>query len=229
MKSTPTILTHIANLGLIKEYNYFLKIKSIHSNSVIYKPKKLHEKLNCSKTKINRLLAIIIEQGWGYYSKGHLVLNSAETIHNNYHHKKSKYYIEIKNREDIHLELLKQKLRQQAFIKDKISDLKSNSGKAKKAIKFLQGEKKFITNEQLNGKQGTGLQTLSSVFGYSEGHTGYLLRQMDSSGLITIKRRKPVLKSFVPNFPIKYIPKGYYLKNNCFLYQFQTNIIIPEL
>lgn len=229
-KSTPNILSNIAKRGLIKEYALFLKIKRLHKNSVIYKPKKLHEKLNCSRTKVRRILGIIISEGWGYYSKGNLVLNSAETIHYNLEYYKPKNYIKVHSVEDIYIELLNQKLRQQKFVKDKISDLKSNSGKSKKAIKFFKGEKGFIKDEQIKGDIGTGLETLSIVLGYSEGHTGYLMRYLNSCGLIEIKRREPKLIDFTPNLNIKYIPKGYFLKNNTYLYKRLTNVItIPEL
>lgn len=225
-KSTPNILSNIAQRGLIKEYATFLKVKSLHKNSVIYKPKKLHLKLNCSLTKSNRIIRIIINEGWGYYSKGHLVLNSAATIHYNLTEYKPKTFVKVFSIEDIYTELLKNKIRQQTFINNIKSDLESKSSKAaKKAITFLRGEKGFINDEQLINKTGTGLQTLSKVLGYSEGHTGHIIRYLSSCGLLEITRRKPVLIDYAPFIKLSYLPSGCFLKNNCFVYQRLSNKI----
>jgi DNA-binding MarR family transcriptional regulator len=183
LKSTPNILTHVAKNKLIKEYAFFLKIKSLHSNSVIYKPKQLYKVLKVSRSKINRHLAIIIEQGWGYYSKGNLVLNSAKTIHYNLEGYLPKHFTEIKSIEDIYLFLLKNKLAQKSFISNKISDLQSHSRKVvKSAYKYLGGEKKLFDD-------GLSLKTLSATFGMSASNCTNVLKKLLKMGLISVQKR----------------------------------------
>lgn len=183
MKSTNNILSYIAKHGLIKEYALFLKIKRLHKNSVIYKPNKLHEKLSCSRTKVRRILGIIISEGWGYYSKGNLVLHSAETIHYNLEDYKPKNFIKVHSVEDIYLELLKNKLRQKKYIENKISDLQSYSRKVvKAAYKKLGGEKKVID-------YGTSIKTVSGIYNLSVASCSRILNKLAKNGLISIQKR----------------------------------------
>lgn len=231
--SYPT-LTYIVKNKLIKELSFAIKIKRLYGNSVIYKAniKNLPSLLLCSRSKVNRAIKIIIDNDWGYWSKQNLVLRSGRAIHDILTETTSGkllQFIQIRSIEDIQLEILKNKLRQQEFVNNHKSNLESNSLKksnsGKKAVDFFRGEKGYIKDEQINTKIGTGLETLSKVYCYSEGYTGYLMRYLERCGLITIKRHSPQLIDCIPNMDKRYIPKGYFLKNNCFLYKRKTNTI----
>ena len=189
-KSTPNILSNVAQNGLIKEYAFFIQIKSLHSNSVIYNPNQLYKVLNCSRTKINRHLAIIIKQGWGYYSNKFLVLNSAKKIHFNLTGYKPKNFTEIKSIDTIYLFLLKNKLSQKSFISNKISNLQSHSRKiVKSSYKYLGGERKLFDD-------GLSLKTLSATFGMSASNCTNILKRLLKKGLISIKKRFESFGSF---------------------------------
>ena len=182
-KSTNNILTHIAAKSLIKEYALFLQIKRLHKNSVIYKPKKLHEKLKCSRTKSNRIVAIIIREGWGYYHNSNLVLKSVKNVHLLYNDFNPKNKLEINSEDDIYLELLKNKLRQKKYIESKISDLKSCSSKVvKSALKVLKGEKK-VTDF------GTSVKTIAKLFNVSVASASRITKRLAKNGLIFIQKR----------------------------------------
>ena len=163
MKSTPLILSEIAHIGLIKEYAFFVELKSLFSRGIIYKQtiKKLPEIMGYSRTKINRGIKIVIDNDWGSWSNQNLMLKSTTKIHNQITGYNPKHFVKVNNMQDIHLLLLKNKIQQKSFIEGKISNLHSYSRKvAKAAYKSLKGEKK-ITDD------GLSLKSLARVYNMS--------------------------------------------------------------
>lgn len=185
MKSTYKTLEYVAEKRLIKEYATFLKLKGMFSNSCIFEPKKINTLLDCSRTKANRITFTILKQNWGHMKDGHLILKSAKEIHTTLFGYVPKHYIEIKNVEDIYIELLKQKQSQKEFIKTKVNDLNSNAStmrEKKCALKILGGERAYVDN-------GMSLSVISKSFGLSIRQSGNIIKHLNSCGLIEVEKR----------------------------------------
>lgn len=185
MKSTPNILSNIAHRGLIKEYAFFIELKFLFSNSVIYKDtiKKLPEIMGYSRTKINRGIKVIIDEGWGFWSSQNLCLKSTKNIHLLYDIYEPKFTVTINNIDDIYLELLKNKIRQKDFIASKVSDLKSYSRKVVKAAYKKLGGEKEITDD------GLSLKTLTKVFNMSVTQVARIIKNLRLKGFISVQKR----------------------------------------
>lgn len=182
--SYPT-LEYIARHKLIKEYTFFIELKTLFANSCIYKEtvKELPKLLNCSKSKVNRGIKVIIDENWGHWHSQNLILKSADNIHFLYSEYKAKNFENVNSKDDIYLALLKNKLKRKQYIEDKISDLQSYSRKVvKAAYKKLGGVKKVIDH-------GTSIKTVSKVFNLSVASCSRILNTLAKKGLISIQKR----------------------------------------
>ena len=224
-KSTPKILLDIAEKKLIKEYALFLKIKGLYSNSVVYNIKTLHTVLKCSRTKTNRIYKIIQDNNWGKIENNHLILFSAKNIHFELFGFYPKKFIQIESIEDIHFNLLKQKLQQKEFINKKVSDIKSRSSKVvKSSLKYLKGERKLFD-------EGISLKSIAATFNVSIGSIHSYLKKLVKRGLISIKRRYEFLGDFSIYLfnHLKETHKGIYIYKGGIVKNLSSKITLLEL
>lgn len=223
MKASYPTLEYVADQKLIKELAFCLLLKGLFKNSCIYKEtlKTLPRLLNCSKTKVNRGIKVIIDQKWGYWHSQNLILKSGSEIHELYSDYKAKNFAKVNNKDEIHLALLKNKLKQKEYIKAVLSDLKSTTKRVVKSAYKKIGERKYVDD-------GTSLKIVSKVFGISISQTSRILKKLEYLGRVKIIKRRQLVGVFNPKIflILKEKIKGLYISGGYMWYNLTSKISI---
>lgn len=226
MKVGYCTIQHIVDNQLVKEFVFFMKIKSLNTNSVVYKSslKFLPQYLQCSRSKVDRMLFIFKKEGWVSVSKnGHIKFLSGKEIEQIY--KKTipfffKYF-KAETEDDINLEILNNKIKQRSYIDNKISYQKQIAKKkfiSKKEYKFLNRTpdvRYFYDNVNQ-----FSLMTLAKFFNCSKSKIFNILKRLELLGKIKIERQFKILSEFKDKESLIYFHSIYnysYINKNSIL------------
>lgn len=195
MKVSFPTLAHVAKYKLVNELAFCIKFKDLYKNSCIYKGtiKALPEKMGCSRTKVSRGIKFIIDQKWGRWHHGNLILNNKYQIDRLYRTKKGfpKNFVTINSKLDIQHALIENRLNQKKFIKTKQSDANTKWKRvSKKTRKILNGSEKRYVDDGLSCKAA------GKVLGLSASQASRTLKSLSNAGKIKIEKRRLLLGVF---------------------------------
>lgn len=170
------------------------ELKAKFGSSCIYKKTLKNPKLylGWSKTKLKDFTDWAIKNNWGRWHHQNFILISAEKI-NRLYETQIRHHVKIQTKDDIYLELLKNRLRQKDFDDRKKADFNysANSRKTKSAINYLKKSGRPFPDgeDKIKIDAGISLKTIAATFGVSVATTHGILKRLFKSGLIAIKKR----------------------------------------
>jgi len=218
-------LKELADNGRLKDFAYFLYLKSLYSNSCIfnYTQKSLSVKSKIPVSRVKSCVKSFLESGWCRIHRGNLVFNKLKS----FDHKKKKIIesIEITNPKQILKDLrklilnnLQDRFNRLAKLK---ADLLNSYSKTRRAAE-RKVEKLGLDPNTLPGENdmlSVSMNKLSKLFGCSVGTAAAEIKSLKENGQIfCITERKIIsscrlgAKAFMGS-----VPNSYYHNGNLFV------------